>query len=287
MAHRRRKIIDLGSAILLLALFTLDATIGSTIVMSIHGNADRTGIYFLPVSQGESALLVLPGGVTVLTDAGPDDGIVEDLQKVLPSGGVPYIDLAIISYAESADYTGYEYLLEHDAVGAFLYNGRSDDVHPDEWAMLMAAIAAKHIPLITIGAGDSIHCGAFGEIDILSPDNAFARSPAPADTGIVQRIITPEFTALLAADIGPNVENALLARGNGVQAGILKAPFPGLATAAGDPFLHAVAPRVIVVTPGVKNTLSVPTKAMLTRLASITSATITVAGRGSFLLYNE
>ena len=50
------------------------------------------------------------------------------------------------------------------------------------------------------------------EIDILSPDAAFARSPDPADTGIVERVITPKFTALLAADIGMNVEDALLAR---------------------------------------------------------------------------
>ena len=85
--------------------------------------------------------------------------------------------------------------------------------HRTEWSQLTAVIAAKHIPLITVGAGDRIRFGdGAAEIDILSPSAAFARSPEPSDTGIVQRVITQKFTALLAADIGVNVEDALLAR---------------------------------------------------------------------------
>jgi len=253
-----------------------------------HGATNAARIYFLPVTQGESALLVLPGGVTLLTDAGADDGIVDDLQKVMPAEDASYIDLAIISYPQSADYGGYQYLLDHYRVGAFIYNGRNDNAYKTEWQQLMNVITAKHIPLVTVGAGDRIHYGAaHDEIDILSPDAAFARSPEPSDTGIVQRVITPEFTALLAADIGTNVEGALLARGDNVTATILKAPFPGLGTAAGDAFLRVVAPRTIVVAPGAKNTASAPTKAMLARLASSTKAAIVTTGHGAFLLYNK
>ncbi len=312
MARHRKKIIDLTSAIILLALITLDAVLWRNIFISAasaNAGASSARIYFLPVTQGESALLILPNSVTVLTDAGPDAGIVEDLEKVLPSGAAPYIDLTIISYPQAADYEGYEYVLQHYQVGAFLYNGRADAAYSSEWKQLMSVIAAKHIPLITVGAGDSIHYGSGGsvrsageaEIDILSPDAAFARSVDPTDTGIVQRIITPQFTALLAADIGTNVEGALLARtadtsgaagaasgiGAALRADILKAPFPGLGTAAGDAFLRAVAPRVIVVEPGVKNTASVPTKAMLAHLASSTSAAIASPKAGQFLLYNK
>ncbi len=104
----------------------------------------------------------------------------------------------------------------------------------------------------------------------------------------MERVITPKFTALLAADIGVNVEGTLLARSNtDLRANILKAPFPGLGTAAGDAFIRAVSPRTIVVMPGIKNTPSAPTKAMLAHLASSTTATIGAPGHGAFLLYNK
>jgi len=318
MPHlHRKKIIDIASAIVLLTLIMLDGVLWRSIFISRNNTRDAggdsgaagsiavPGIYFLPVTQGESALLVLPGGLTILTDAGSDANIVDDLQKVLPPGAPAYIDLALISYPQIADYDGYEYLLQHYRVGAFLYNGRADGAHRTEWAQLTAAIAAKNIPLITVGAGDRIRFGGSGvgmaneagtvpalaEMDILSPDAAFARSPEPSDTGIVQHVITQKFTALLGADIGVNGENALLAQKIDLRANILKAPFPGLGTAAGNAFLRAVAPQTIVIAPGVKNTASAPTKGMLAYLASSsvlsTKTVIHFSKPGVFLLYNK
>jgi beta-lactamase superfamily II metal-dependent hydrolase len=309
--HHHKKIIDIASAIVLLTLILLDAALWRNLFIArsenVGGGIVVPRIYFLPVTQGESSLLVLSGGATILTDAGSDDGIVDDLQKVLPSGMASYIDLAIISYPQAADYEGYEYVLQHYQIGAFIYNGRADVTHGTEWKALMAAIAAKHIPLVTVGAGDRIRFGggagaginaanstsatAAAEIDILSPDAAFARSPEPSDTGIVERVITQKITALLAADIGVNVEDALLAQKINFRANILKAPFPGLGTTAGDAFLRAVAPQTIVVMPGVKNAASAPTKAMLTYLASSTvlstKAALVSSKPGVFLLYNK
>lgn len=295
MPRHRKKIIDVASAIVLLALFALDVVAWKNIVISARGDTGVPYIYFLPVTQGESALLVLPGGVTMLTDAGPDAGIVDELQKALPSGNSQYIDLAVISYPEAADYEGYQYLLGHYNVGAFLYDGRSDEARGVEWAQLVDAINARHIPLITLGAGDSIHLGTTEEIDVLSPDATFAHSVDPEEAGIVQRVVTPKFSVLLAADIDVNIEDALLAGGGGtrgglvgnLQADILKAPLPGFGSASGKAFLRVVAPRTVVVAPGVKNTSSAPTKAMLVDIASSTSAAVVSVKSGIFLLYNR
>lgn len=287
MPRHRKKIIDVASAIVLIALVILDAITWKTIFTAYRAGADAARIYFLPVTQGESALLVLPNDVTILTDAGPDAGIVDDLQKAMPLDRPSYIDLAIISYPQSADYEGYEYILDHYEIGAFIYNGRNDDSYKTEWQQLAAKINAKHIPLITVGAGDRIHYGQDDEIDVLSPDNIFAQSPEPSDTGIVTRVITPAFTVMFASDIGTDVEEALLAQRDILRATILKAPFPGLGTASGDAFLLAIDPKTVVITPGIKNTASVPTKAMLAHLASSTRATIVTTGHDTFLLYNK
>jgi competence protein ComEC len=291
MHRHHKKIIDVASAIVILSLIILNAKLWKTILDSTN-HADITpGIYFFPVTQGESALLALPGGVTALTDAGSDGGIVEDLQKISSADIPSYIDLAVISSPQADDYTGYYYLLQHYRVGAFIYNGRADNTQTTEWQQLMASIATKQIPLITLTAGDRISYGDTAKIDILSPDASFSHSPDPSDTGLVQRITMPTLSVLLAADIGANTENALLGTAGSTHpnlvADILKAPFPGLGTPAGDEFLQAVAPKIIVIEPGAKGEVSQPTKATLARLASSTNATITSPKHGSFLLYNK
>jgi beta-lactamase superfamily II metal-dependent hydrolase len=295
MPRHRRKAIDIASALIIFALVLSNIFVWKNIIISVVSAADKkkdlSGIYFLPVTEGESSLLVAPGGMTVLTDAGSDGAIVDTLQKIMPPDAGSYIDLAVISYPESADYGGYEYLLEHYKVGAFLYNGRDDIAHSTEWQKLAGMITSRHIPLITLDAGDRIVYGKDAEIDILSPDDAFVRSPAPEETGIVQRVITPKFTALLAADIDANVVSALLAAGRhphtNLRASILKAPFPGLGSADGDAFLDAIQPRTIVILPGVKGSPNQPTKAMLAHLASSTKAAVVPVGHATFLLYNK
>ena len=201
MARHRKKIIDLASAIVVLTLVMLDITLWMDIFIarrqgSAGGNTSAPRVYALPVPHASSTLLVLPGGAMVLTNAGSDATIVGDLQKLLLAGAPSYIDLAIIAAPQIADYGGYQYLLAHYNVGAFIYNGRADAAYKTEWTQLVNAIAAKHIPLITLGAGDCVHFGGAGgvahsEIDILSPDAASARSPNASDTAITQRVITP------------------------------------------------------------------------------------------------
>ena len=38
-------------------------------------------IYFLDVGQGDSELVVFPDGITMMTDAGPTDKVLESLGK--------------------------------------------------------------------------------------------------------------------------------------------------------------------------------------------------------------
>ncbi|HEY5220586.1 MAG TPA: hypothetical protein VIJ29_00335 [Candidatus Paceibacterota bacterium] len=164
MPRQRKKIIDVASAIVILALVMLDAAMWNNILITPP-----------------------PDGVTLLVNASASSStnIVNDAS---------YIDLAVILSPRAADYQGYRSLLQHDRVGAFLYNGRADSAHTAEWQELLTAIAQKHIPLVTVGAGDKIRY-ASNEIDILSPDATFARSPDPAQTAITWRVITPSSTA--------------------------------------------------------------------------------------------
>jgi competence protein ComEC len=227
-------------------------------------------LYFLDVGQGDSEIAVLPGGVTIMTDAGPTDAVLSRLAEALP--GRRYIDLALITHPQLDHFNGYNFILDHYDVGAFLYNGR-DDPGVAEWKALKEKIAAKHIPLITLGAGDRIHyCGA--EIDILSPDREFRESAELNDTGLVEMIKTLRFRALFTADIGRNIETWLVANQKDLRADILKVPHHGSNYASSEVFLRAVDPSVAVIEVGAKNTYGQPGAATLARIASSTGAAV-------------
>jgi competence protein ComEC len=228
--------------------------------------------YFLDVGQGDSELVIFPKNIKVMTDAGPDDTVLASLARALPAGD-NYIDIAIISHPQLDHFNGYNFILDHYRVGAFIYNGRDDDPGVAAWSALKAKIKATGIPLITLAGGDEIKIGN-NEIDMLSPNLAFGQSVELNDTGFVELVKTPELRTLLTADIGFNVEDWLIEQGKDIHADVLKVPHHGSAYSSGDDFLRAVNPSAAVIEVGAKNTYGHPASSTLARLASSTRATI-------------
>jgi competence protein ComEC len=265
-----RKKIDMWSGMIIFSLMVLDVVLWQSMLRGI-GSTPR--IYFLGTTQGNSELVIFSQDIKVLTDAGSDGKIVGELQKELPSGDL-YIDVAMISYAQADNFNGYFYILDHYQVGAFIYNGRSGVVDLKEWQQLVSKIHTKNIPLIALGAGDSIQVGN-GKINILSPTSDSAVSPELSETALVARLVTPSIAVLLASDIDKNVEDGLLADGVDLRADVLKVPYPGSGVPpSSDMFLHAVGARINIVAPGAKNTASAPSRQMLAALASSTTAAV-------------
>jgi competence protein ComEC len=259
------------SAIIVISLIALDAFFWWNIFSSA-AVARVARAYFLDVGQGDSELVIFPGNIKVMTDAGPDDSVLTSMEKVMPAGD-DYIDLAVISHPQLDHFNGYYYLLDHYRIGAFIWNGRDDAPGVAEWPALLAKIRSKNIPIITLAGGDSVHYND-SEIDILSPNASFLMSPELNDTVLVELVKTAGFRALLTADIGFNVEDYLLAQGMDIRADILKVPHHGSKYSSGDAFLTAVDPAVAVIEVGAKNKYGQPAKEALARIASSTTAEV-------------
>ena len=236
----------------------------------IAGSALPAKIFFLNVGQGDSELAVLPGGATIMTDAGPDAAVLAALAHAVPS--LRSIDLAVITHPQLDHFNGYNFVLDHYHVGAFIYNGR-DDPGVAEWAELKAKIGERHIPFITLAAGDAIRCGD-DTVSILSPGGIFRSSAELNDTGLVEMFTMPHFRALFAADIGSAVERQLLVMIPDLHAAILKVAHHGSKYASGAAFLAAVHPAAAVIEVGAKNTYGQPDAGTLARIASSTGAEI-------------
>lgn len=259
------------SAIIVISLVALMVVVAwGVISSSAAGRIARA--YFLDVGQGDGELIVFPGNIKVMTDAGPDDSILSSLGKIMPAND-NYIDLAVLSHPQLDHFNGYYYLLDHYRFGAFVWNGRDGGIGAKEWFLLMEKIRSKNIPIITLAMGDAIHYEN-NEIDMLSPDDGFGTSAELNDTGFVELVKTPGFRALLTADIGSNVEDHLTEQGIDLRADILKVAHHGSKFSSGGAFLAAVDPKIAVIEVGAKNKYGHPTKEALARIASSTRAVL-------------
>ncbi|OGZ00747.1 MAG: hypothetical protein A2946_03380 [Candidatus Liptonbacteria bacterium RIFCSPLOWO2_01_FULL_53_13] len=259
-----------STLIVALVLVVSDIFIWHAVVFGAPQNAYE--LDFLDVGQGDAELVQLPGGVKILTDAGPDASVARALERALPSGD-RYIDIGIVTHTQKDHFGGYDALVGKYQFGAILFNGITDSEGvPSEWKLLREKIARERIPLIAVAAGDAV-THASSALRIISPSSEFIQSAELNDTGIVSRLETPSFRALFVADIGFTVEGFLWKKFD-LTADILKIGHHGSKTSSGAEFLRAVSPKVAVVEAGVKNNYGHPAPATLARIASSTGAAI-------------
>lgn len=290
--------LDTFALIIVTALVAVDGYLW--FLITAGGGARTTHEYILDVGQGDSELVIFPGNVKVMTDAGPAASspakVVDSLQGVLPQGD-RYIDLAVISHPDSDHFAGYLDILDRYEVGAFLYNGR--DGPSEAWRTLVDKLEAKNIPLITVVAGDVIHYQK-NFVSILSPNRTFAQSVETNDGSVVEMVNADPGTAnvfrtLLTGDAPFAVENALLAANAasasgksgagsqsaaggagsvGLHADVLKVAHHGSKYASSEAFLRAVNPSVAAIGAGAKNVYGHPSPDVLLRIASSTHAQV-------------
>ncbi len=252
-----------------IALIVVDMFIWHQVVFAAPPRTAQ--FHFLDVGQGDSELIILPGGVSVLTDAGPKTAVVGAIGKVLPSSR-RYIDLAIMSHPQLDHFEGFLALLDRYEFGAFITNGRDMDPPGIEWRALLQKIKEKNIPIITLAGGDAIRNGE-SNIDILSPDRTFIQSAELNDTGFVELIRASGVRAILTADTGFNVERYLAGKYD-IAADILKVGHHGSKYSTSDAFLAAVHPKIAVIEVGAKNTYGHPAPATVSKLIAQTSGKV-------------
>ncbi len=222
--------------------------------------------YFLDVGQGDSELVRLEGGVSILTDGGPDFKVVTELDKIFKSGS-RYIDLVFVTHPQTDHFAGLVHMLSRYEVGAVIFNGRTSSAK--EWEAFIGLIKTKKIPLLTVLAGDLI---SFRDsvISILSPTSEFLMSGEPNDGSVVEKIKTSKTSILLTGDITSRVEEYLLKKYSKeeLEADILKVPHHGSKYSSTDNFIKAVNPKVAMIEVGEGNRYGHPAPNTLERLNS-------------------
>lgn len=224
-----------------------------------RGDANDAVMYFLDVGQGDSSLIELSGGMQMIIDAGPDDSVVRRLESILPLSD-RYIDVAVMTHPQADHAVGFIDMLKRYRIGVLVINGDSGNTKAH--AALAEAVSKTKTKVLMLGRGDRIRYR----------DNIFSVLwPPPGDApkdlndrAMVIKMITPQFSALFAADIPAEVERQLL--GDDINSDILKVPHHGSRFSSSKEFLKKVSPSVSVIQVG-KNSYGHPTKETLARLA--------------------
>ncbi|TCJ93659.1 ComEC/Rec2 family competence protein [Nocardia alba] len=128
---------------------------------------------------------------------------------------------------------------------------------------------AAGIPLMELHAGHEMTFGVV-ELQVLAPGRDVPTSLAvdeANDRSLVLRARTPAATILFTGDIEAQAQDRLL-RGEDIRADILKVPHHGSRTTTTE-FLHAVRPRLALVSAGAGNTFGHPHPTVLTTLAAL------------------
>ena len=233
----------------------------------LTGEQNNLDIYFLDIGQGDSQLVVLPGGVQVLIDGGPDKGVLFELSEILPQTD-RYIDLVVMTHPQLDHFGGLLDVTERYKIGAFITPNREGE--SEAWSDFIDLLDEKDTPVVLVGAGDLISYRD-STFAVLSPNKEFLGNKEVNESSLVLGLNSEGVKALFTGDIGFETENFLVDAYD-IDTDILKVAHHGSKFSTGLNFLAEVTPRISIIEVGSKNRFGHPTGAVLSRLRSIGSS---------------
>ena len=257
----------------------------------------RLHIDFLDVGQGDSALMTLPNGKTMLIDGGgrftykkktyedtemfePDRrGIGEAVvSEFLWYRGYSQIDHILATHADADHIQGLTDVAKNFEISSAVF-GRTPMSDPD-FASLAEVLQQRDIPVETISRGDRLQ---FGEvtIEVLYPtatDDADAVSDN--DHSVVLRVIYGSRTFLLTGDIEQQAEMTLLNSGGTLAADLVKVAHHGSRTSSTQGFINAVGAKTAIISVGRSSPFGHPHPEIVERWTASGATVLTTGERG-------
>ena len=226
--------------------------------------SDHFKIFFFDVGQGDSALIVTPGGKAILIDGGPDTKVLRGLGTALPFWR-HRIDLMVITHAHDDHITGLIEVSRRYRIDNILKNNL--DFNTPTLNSLVKVFNKNSIKEINAEPGTFFKFDNDCSLSILAATKD--KQVNDNDYSIVTMFSCLGRRVLLGGDAGVLIENKLLNQGIDLRADIFKVSHHGSLSANSLKYLEGIKPRVAVVSVGINNKFGHPSPLILDRLKSL------------------
>ncbi|MEK7209402.1 MAG: MBL fold metallo-hydrolase [Patescibacteria group bacterium] len=230
-------------------------------------------VVFLDVGQGDSQLVLLPGDVQILIDAGPSASISAKLSQYLPFYDKD-IELAILTHPHADHLRGFISVFKNYNIKNFMFAGANYESRV--YADFMAALKSEGAKVYLARAGDIVSFVKHQVSDkgvgrpllhILSPAGSSLSKSFKGihDSMVVSQLNLADKKFLLMGDAEAELESALIASNAILDVDILKIGHHGSKTSTSEKLLQAAQPEEAVIQVG-RNSYGHPTSIVLDRL---------------------
>ena len=248
----------------------------------------RLRVDFLDVGQGDSALVTMPDGTTLLVDGG---GNTTDssrrigetvVSEYLWWRGLSQIDYVLATHADADHIDGLNDVLKNFTVRSALVARRP--ANDPEFATFAQTLVKTHTPVETIQAGDVIQFGNV-QVSVLWP-------PAGGDTSanndsIVLRLQFGERSILLTGDIERAAEQSLLASQQQLTTDVIKVAHHGSKTSSTDGFVLAAKPQYAIISVGRDSMFGHPHREVVERWQANGATVLTTGQSGTITVTTD
>ncbi|HEV2860332.1 MAG TPA: ComEC/Rec2 family competence protein [Pyrinomonadaceae bacterium] len=233
-------------------------------------SGDELKVVVLDVGQGDSILIVAPGGKTVLVDAGePGDG--KRILEALKRHGADHVDLLIATHAHADHIGAADEVIKGTPVGRVLYSGVPNTTK--NYEDFLKAIDEKKIELVRAEPGQNIEVGGGARLLVLAPIQPFftkdelrSGGNEPNANSVVTRLDYGAFSMLLTGDAEAQTEDRMIRSGANVRATVLKVGHHGSKYATSEDLLKRGEYKAAVISAGPDNRYGHPSPEAMQRL---------------------
>ena len=233
-------------------------------------SGDELQVHVLNVGQGDSILIIAPGGKSVLVDAGvPGSGrVVLDAMKRYNVG---QIDLMVATHAHADHIGGADEVMRRTKVTTVLDSRVPNSTK--NYEDFLAAIEKTGARYVAAAPGQKFDLGGGATLTVLAPIQPFftksqLRSGAnePNANSVVTRLDYGDFSMLLTGDAEAETEERLLGADANLKAKVLKVGHHGSRYASSEKFLREGGFEAAVISDGAENRYGHPNQETLDRL---------------------
>jgi competence protein ComEC len=224
-------------------------------------------VTFLSVGEGDGAVVRFPGSRVMVIDGGGSYGGFDAGERIVApylwSQKIMRVDYIALSHPDLDHFGGLDFIAMNFGPRAFWTTGVPS--LDESYSRLIDDLERASIPLVQVKETAPIASIGGVAIASLNGDDALGRSHN--NSSMVLRFSFGSGSLLFTGDIESAGERALLERGGGVDATVLKVPHHGSATSSTAAFIAAVHPEVAVISDGYLNNFHFPADAVIERYA--------------------